>query len=308
MNNSNPFFVEGTWFKGNLHLHTTNSDGKLRPEVVAKLYKDNGWNFIAFTDHNFYTDTNKFDTENFIVIPGVELDTTNDKPLRIYHVVGIGADEKDNFTDSHIFERPEWRGKKTAQGLIDKLTSKNNFAVFCHPNWSRLEFSDFSDLKGFSAIEIYNFGCDVENRTGLSIDYWDSLLRRGRKIWGVATDDAHHLINDRCGGWIMVKCKKLSRQSIMNALQAGSFYSSQGPEIYEFKIIDNEVHIECSPVKAIHIVAFETHGHSFIAEEKRTITSARYKLKGTEDYIRVECVDKLGKIAWTNPIFLKDIT
>ena len=35
-----------------LHLHTTNSDGKYTPYEVARLYMDKGIHTIAFTDHN----------------------------------------------------------------------------------------------------------------------------------------------------------------------------------------------------------------------------------------------------------------
>ena len=51
MKNLNSFGMSGKWFKGNLHLHSTNSDGRLSPEEAAKRYKEKGWNFIAFTEH-----------------------------------------------------------------------------------------------------------------------------------------------------------------------------------------------------------------------------------------------------------------
>ena len=35
-----------------LHLHTTNSDGKYTPYELARLYMDKGIQTIAFTDHN----------------------------------------------------------------------------------------------------------------------------------------------------------------------------------------------------------------------------------------------------------------
>ncbi|MBS0266423.1 MAG: PHP domain-containing protein, partial [Planctomycetes bacterium] len=40
------------WYKGNLHTHTLWSDGDDYPEMVALWYKDNGYDFLAFTDHN----------------------------------------------------------------------------------------------------------------------------------------------------------------------------------------------------------------------------------------------------------------
>lgn len=40
------------WYKGNLHMHSFWSDGGHFPEVVAKRFKDAGYHFIAFTEHD----------------------------------------------------------------------------------------------------------------------------------------------------------------------------------------------------------------------------------------------------------------
>lgn len=40
------------WWKGNLHTHTFWSDGNDFPEMVCEWYRDNGWNFLALSDHN----------------------------------------------------------------------------------------------------------------------------------------------------------------------------------------------------------------------------------------------------------------
>jgi hypothetical protein len=39
--------------KGCLHTHTTCSDGKLSPQQVASAYESKGYDFIAFTDHDY---------------------------------------------------------------------------------------------------------------------------------------------------------------------------------------------------------------------------------------------------------------
>ncbi len=44
----NPF----KWYRGNLHTHTLWSDGDDYPEMVALWYKDHGYDFLAFSDHN----------------------------------------------------------------------------------------------------------------------------------------------------------------------------------------------------------------------------------------------------------------
>jgi hypothetical protein len=48
------------WYKGNLHTHTFWSDGDDFPEMVAGWYKDNGYHFLALSDHNIIADHDKW--------------------------------------------------------------------------------------------------------------------------------------------------------------------------------------------------------------------------------------------------------
>jgi hypothetical protein len=41
-----------TWYKGNLHTHSFWSDGDDFPESIAQWYADNGYDFLAISDHN----------------------------------------------------------------------------------------------------------------------------------------------------------------------------------------------------------------------------------------------------------------
>ena len=40
------------WYKGNLHTHTFWSDGDAPPEIAVAWYKDQGYDFLALSDHN----------------------------------------------------------------------------------------------------------------------------------------------------------------------------------------------------------------------------------------------------------------
>lgn len=40
------------WYKGNIHTHTLWSDGDDYPEMVALWYKEHGYDFLSFSDHN----------------------------------------------------------------------------------------------------------------------------------------------------------------------------------------------------------------------------------------------------------------
>jgi hypothetical protein len=44
--------TEPVWLKGNMHTHTFWSDGDDFPESVVQWYKENGYDFLALTDHN----------------------------------------------------------------------------------------------------------------------------------------------------------------------------------------------------------------------------------------------------------------
>jgi len=46
MHFANPFSSPGIWYKGNLHTHTTQSDGGLAPEEAADLYRKAGYDFL----------------------------------------------------------------------------------------------------------------------------------------------------------------------------------------------------------------------------------------------------------------------
>lgn len=314
MENMLPFEGEGKWFKGNLHCHSTVSDGKISPDEVVEIYKKRGWNFLAFTEHDTYSHWKKWDDENFITIPGVEASANNYSGFNYNHVLGIGiSDEPDSINEAGRFHNGErlnefaWEGWTTIQKTIDELNEKNNFSVVCHPIWSRTDFENLMKLRNYLALEIFNYGCHIESYSGLGTVYWDYLLQRGIKVWGIATDDAHHYLKDECGGWISVKAGELTPASIADSIIKGRFYASSGPEIYDFGMKDGEVFIETSEVSEIHAITYGkwSWGANFNAGDKGYLTKARYKLTGDEQYIRMECVDRNGRAAWTNPLFLK---
>src|SRR5690606_4788956 len=72
------------WFKGNTHTHTNNSDGDSPPDVVARWYRNNGYDFLVLTDHNKRTEVEAIQAEinalnaaeqrkAFLLIPGEEI-------------------------------------------------------------------------------------------------------------------------------------------------------------------------------------------------------------------------------------------
>lgn len=48
------------WFKGNLHTHSYWSDGNDFPEMIMKWYKEQGYDFLALSDHNILAEGEKW--------------------------------------------------------------------------------------------------------------------------------------------------------------------------------------------------------------------------------------------------------
>ena len=42
----------GHWYRGNTHAHTLWSDGDAAPETAVAWYKENGYHWLALTDHD----------------------------------------------------------------------------------------------------------------------------------------------------------------------------------------------------------------------------------------------------------------
>ena len=297
----------GIWCKGNLHTHTQNSDGKLSPEQVVAKYKELGHDFISLTDHRRYIYNKHLQSDNFIIIPGMEIDLNPPGKNMCHHIVAVRAKVSDkNYADGYTFTHPEYKGSQTMQDVIDDLNAHDNFAFYCHPVWSRLDTDDFADvleMNGLAGMEIFNTGCHLENNTGYSPAHTDDALRRGKMKYILATDDCHHHKNDRGKGYIVVKADDKSEESIVDAIIKGRFYSSRGPEIYEFGIKNNEVYIACSNVREIHFIAYEPLGCSFVGETGEIINSASCAVNNNWAYVRAEIVDDNGYQAWTNPIY-----
>jgi len=168
--------------------------------------------------------------------------------------------------------------------------------------------SNLLKLKNYIGIEIYNNTCEKAKGKGYSSVQWDEILQKGKKIFGFASDDAHHHFDkyredDVVGSFIMVKAASLSEKSILNSIKNGYFYSSTGPIIENIEISENTIYIKTSPVKHIDFIAYAYRGSRFSGKGK-LLKEIEYKINGDEKYIRIEITDKNGEKAWTNPVYI----
>lgn len=294
------FIGKRKMLRGNLHLHTNRSDGKYAPEEAMKIYAENGYDFVALTDHALYNKVNFALDTGMVVIPGIEVHTKNLEPgngFRVYHSVWLGADNDYNgFVHDEKIDAA--CNREEFQKQLDDAHSKNNITIYCHPEWSWTPPRYFDKLKGLSAMEIWNT-CSSVGDLDTNAAYWDDMLGQGHKLWGVAVDDAHEL-RHYCGGWIMVNAEK-TVESILDAIKNGAFYSSCGPIIEDFYADGNKVYLRTAEESAKILINSDKQIYR-IAENSSYIET---KIQEDYKYVRATVVSKTGKRAWTNPIFLK---
>lgn len=291
--------------KGGLHCHTTRSDGVLSPEDTIRLHVENGYDFLALTDHRYYNYANYGDAP-ITIIPGMEMDRNFEGPgVHCFHTVAIGPSREDGngFKQDERFEGGVIHQPEDYQPILDWLHENNNLTFYCHPDWSSTPAREFENLKGNFAMEIWNSGCVIDNEMDVNALYWDEVLGGGHRLYGVATDDGH-LPEHHCKGWVRVNAEnKIS--DILQALKNGAFYSSCGPEIHDFYITDEGMAVvECSPCRFVNFICMGNPSR-MVRNEEGLITHAEFQVPQHYLYLRVTMVDAEGRRAWSNPIFLK---
>ena len=294
------FMDKNRMLRGGLHCHTTRSDGKGEPGEVMRIYAARGYDFLAITDHRRYNFENYAPETGITIIPGMEMDRgiSTDAGM-CFHIVSIGPEKRNGFTHDQVFESGNVADQYEMQPVIDMLHENGNMTIYCHPDWSCTPARSYENMKGNFAMEIWNTGCVFENDMDKDALGWDELLTHGKRIFGVATDDGH-AINQHGWGWVMVNAEK-NVDSILAALKKGAFYSSTGPEIYDFRVKGNRAIVECSPCKFVNFIT-GTRPSSMVVEDG--ITHAQVNFHSKAKYIRATMVDAEGRRAWTNPIFL----
>lgn len=296
------FTKENKMLKGGLHCHTTRSDGKCTPEETLILHKENGYDFLALTDHRKYNYAHYAPEAGITLIPGMEIDGTFDREngFRTYHTVCIGSDGDSNgFSQDEEFICKDVKSDADFQKYLDAVVAKNNLIFYCHPEWSGTPARYFENLKGYFAMEIWNSGCVIENDMDKNASYWDEMLGNGHKLWGVAVDDGHEK-NHHCKGWVMVNAEN-SVDSILDALKNGSFYSSTGPVIEDFYVEDGKAYVKASEECSRIWFCADKHPSKQFCD----VSEASFDMNDGWTYVRAVVMDKNGNRAWTNPIFIK---
>jgi hypothetical protein len=297
-----PFNKPGRFYKGNLHTHSTESDGRLTPEQVCDLYRKAGYDFLSITDHFLpaykypLTDTRAFDTTEFTTLTGAELHAGRTELGHLWHILAVGLPQN--------FAPPT--DEETGPQIAARALAAGAYVAVAHPMWYILTEADVLSLGPVHAIEVINGTSHDHND---KIDSWymlDLMTSRGHRYTACATDDAHFnpARGDVFVGWVQVKSESQSADAILAALKAGHYYSSMGPEIYDVEIIPKDkVIVQCSPAERIFLTG---HGWTAVQAYGNGILRAELSIeKFDSPFGRITVRDATGRRAWTNPFWLE---
>ena len=327
---------EGKFYKANLHMHTNISDGRMSVEETKQAYLEKGYSIVAFTDHEVMVPHTELSDETFLALTSTEIAFNQESPhpfpyLKCYHLNLYSKEPlKSDYSTFNIRsiwlahslqyvtdEQVKVNYKKVystdcVNDIIRKAKEEKCLVSYNHPVWSLQGYEDYINLKGLWGVEWYNTGC-VNAGYKDSIKPIDELLRKGERVFPLATDDSHGL-DDRFGGWVMVKAKNLNYDTIFNALEVGDFYSSSGPEILELTLEDGIINVKTSSCYRIILTTDRRETifvngddincatfdiNSYLEESKTNINQPQY--------IRITVIDSTGNEAYSRAYFIDEL-
>ena len=283
----------GNWYKGNLHMHTTLSDGVLDPVEAINIYREAGYDFIAITDHRKVG--HLWQDDSFLILPGVEWDTGDAIHMAVYHILGIGMDrETVDFYHGAPYEGAPlgnaraglWVGSRTGrkryhphpQAVIEAIRAAGGIAILAHPAWSVMSPEELYDLHGLAGAEIFN------------------------SVSGVPFNPGSYS-GEQTKAFTMVNAPALHRDAIMEALRKGNFYASCGPRFHSIDYDPEEglVTVKCS--KDVQTVVFKsnTPWPDDAFREINGSGAASYRIMQADRFVRIELADRQGRKAWCSP-------
>jgi hypothetical protein len=302
------------WLKGNLHTHTSRSDGDSPPEAVVRWYREHGYGFLALTDHDAVTDPAPLATA---AGPGLVL-------VAAEEVTGLALPPQGGRVPVHVNALGPrslvvpFKGGTPAAVLAENVTrarAASAVVLVNHPNFAwALTGADLEAAPPFDLLEIFSGHPLIHHLGGEGAppaeELWDGLLTSGRRVFGVAVDDSHHFAGEctparACPGrgWVVARVAERTPGAVLDALRRGDFYASSGVELRDVRATGSGMEVDIEPQKGGFRYRTE-----FIGPAGRVVgtvdgASATWRFTGRESYVRARVTDSMGRRAWTQPAF-----
>lgn len=311
---------ERPYLIGQLHAHSDASgDSDTPADEVARWYRDHGFDFVVLTDHNRVTESPSL--PGLLVIPGVEITLNLPQCVPapapglqcLLHVNAWFAATTPGHEAPLPADRERYTMYRHALGVADDLGA---LAQLNHPNFHFVADADLiAHLAddGLQFLEVANEAIDSANegdREHPSTEaLWDEVLSRGKKVWGTATDDAHHYgdaerVRSEGGvahvggrGFVGVRADR-DPAAIRAALAAGDFWFSNGPRLRVASCERGELVLEAET--ADDLTCIGDHGK---VRARARGTLLRCAVHADDHYVRAIVGNDRRARAWTQPCF-----
>ncbi|WP_131677579.1 CehA/McbA family metallohydrolase [Arcticibacter eurypsychrophilus] len=206
------------WYRGDLHTHTLNSDGKRTQQELIDEAKEKHLDYIVSTEHNTNSANlswGRYNTENLLIINGEEVTSTE---YGHWNAIGLNA-------DTYIDWRFTPEQNRIGQ-MISKVHHDGGLSVINHPFFNVKYINSFYyDADLFDCIEVWNGTWNGLNN--LALEWWDKQLRMGKKKIAIGASDTHKKTGSPNNLGIpqtVVYASGLSKKAIINGIRQGKVY------------------------------------------------------------------------------------
>lgn len=249
--------------KGDLHTHTFYSDGQDGLAMTPADYREEGFDFVAITDHNrmypacLAAELYKEIPLGLHIMSGEEVHT----PGSLAHIVHIGG--KESVCDRYIHDDAGYRKEvaEIAEGLSEipeeyrermamahwacqKIKEAEGLSIFAHPFWCPNRYNEseeFLDLlmeSGlFEAFEV--LGGNNAGPNNMQVALWQEQALKGNKLAPVGSSDSHNhdFAVDYFGRrFTYVFAKENTTEAILEAIRNGYTLAAELPESSENEV------------------------------------------------------------------------
>lgn len=210
------------WYRGELHAHSTESDGKFPVRDVIAAARNMELDFISLTDHYTISQWRK-------MVPFVNDRTALVRSCEITSHMGHANLQGIKEWVNVYIDQPGWSMNQAA----DQVHGQGGLFCVNHPFSDDLAFRSFDfDWNNADLIEVYH---NLEGCNNLpQMSWWDHLLLTGHRIVGVGGTDSHnpyegiHAIG-KLVTWVYAD--ELSEKGIVEGLRRGRVYIDKGCEL-----------------------------------------------------------------------------
>ena len=272
----------------------------------------------------------------FILIKGQEISDSYDK-----RPVHLNAINLETLIPQHHGDSAEGTLRRDMQAIVkqSEITGNQILGQANHPIWERgLHHTDLAYVREVKFFEIFNsesaIGDDGDLAHPDTDQLWDMALAirlteiSTTPLYGIASDDSHDYFNKgtECAapglGWIMVRAKRLTPDSLISAMDKGDFYSSTGVILKDVKRDNRTLAVEVDAKEGIHykiqfIGSKKDRKKIGVLYKEIEGTNGNHTLQDDDLYVRAKIVSDHPhpypyckgdlEVAWTQPLVIENI-